>query len=456
MDDEPLSEIDQFIRVISEADERGQPSYIFDALPEAFLWPQVQAIFKNIDQRGSLGPTLLQGLGLALPRLQDKAAVQQAVLQALELTQDDLIFYEAQRVVLTYATRWETTAARGFYDAFERGYRSTTDAADSFVEESALEGAVMLPLCRGDDELLYSAVGLLLNNFPEAPPDPSAPASLTVKAVKLLGRCYDRLPGSAPIAKRLKVIAEVPNWKAANEARVGLGIVHLYDAFRSSTQNDFLAALDISQSYFSLAAQAEEGRTDAELLDAVSRCYLLAFRAAPSIAVSDVASEAQKILVERLLAFGGATPAVSLANQNIKSHLTQLMIQMGRWIQQSSHKPSFSLNSPRMQILADAYAAVREAQATEGFLADVGRVTHDLVLLPQIAGHFPRAHDVEVAFAEVLDDPSWVAMVPAYEVDFYKLVLRELRGANPPKAEAAPELEQIRVAAESKDPNFPN
>jgi hypothetical protein len=445
---------DQLIALIYEADERAQASYIFEAAPEALVWAHADSLLDDPEEGYLVGPTLLEGIGIAYPRLQNKAAAADVLAHALSPTQDSLVFHEAQRVIFTHVFDWDQEATDRFYDLFESSYRYNGANADAFIRETALEGSVMLPVLRGDEAMLHSAIGLLIKKFPEPPPDPGDAASLTVKAVKLLGRCYDRLPSSVAIEKKLKEVEQKPNWLAANEARFTLGIVQLYDAFRSNTRDDFISALAAAQSYFENAAKAEEGRTDAELFDAIARCYLLMLKSAPAQEISEATHEAQEILTERLLAFGGATRAISLHMANMESRLVQVIVHLSRWAEQLDSATQLSYSSPRLQVLAQAYAVVRETQAVEGILGDAGRLTEELVLLPEVGGRFFRTQEIQASFSEALADPALVAIMPPYEVDFYRLVLQQLGGSPPPKDEAATGLNRILVAAQSEDPKL--
>ncbi|HEX9987511.1 MAG TPA: hypothetical protein VGE45_03415 [Chloroflexia bacterium] len=447
-----ISGRDQLIELIYEADAHTQPSYIFETAPEALVWAHANSLLDDPEEGYLVGPTLLEGIGIAYPRLQNKAAAADVLAHALSPTQDMLVFHEAQRVVLSHVLAWDQEVTDRFYDLFESSYRYNRANANAFIRETALEGTVMLPVLRGDEAMLHSAIGLLIKKFPEPPSDPGDAASLTVKAVKLLGRCYDRLPSSIAIEKKLKEVEQKPNWLAANEARFTLGIVQLYNAFRSNTRDDFISALAAAQSYFERAAKAAEGRTDAELFDAIARCYLLMLQSGSAHEISEVAREAQQILTERLLAFGGASREILLPTATMEARLVQVVVHLSRWAEQLESAPQLSYSSPRLQVLAQAYAVVREAQAVEGLLGDAGHLTEDLVLLPQVGGRFFRNREIRTSFSEALADPEWVAIMPPYEVDFYRLVLQHLEGTPPPKDEAAAGLNGILVAAQSENP----
>lgn len=243
------------IQTISQADEQHDPASIFALIPEHIVWSYATTILDDPEQNYLLGPTLLQGIGAAFPQLADRTAASMALLHVLHPTYDSFIYEAAQRVVLSYAREWEKSVARKFHDAFADGYRKTLEVGDQFIALLALEGAIMLPLYRSDDSLLYNAIGLLLNDFPPIPTDPTDPAYLPVKALKLLGRCYDRRPNDHIIAQTVLECIGCANYPVDTEARFTYGVIRLYDAFQASDTTTFLAALADAENLFNTAAQ---------------------------------------------------------------------------------------------------------------------------------------------------------------------------------------------------------
>ncbi len=163
--------------------------------------------------------------------------------------------------------------ARQLYAVCEARYLSTMVDGDPFIATRALEGAVMLPLLRDDGRMLFKPIGLLLTDYPPIPSGLAEPAHLPVKAIKLLGRCYDRRP-EQEIADRIRQLTGHPNRATATEARFNLGIVRLYDAFRADDAAAFLATLMDARQQFELAAVAMENRGDAELFGLLTECFL--------------------------------------------------------------------------------------------------------------------------------------------------------------------------------------
>ena len=114
----------------------------------------------------------------------------------------------------------------------------------------------MLALFRADDGLLYKAIGVLISDFPPIPTDPYNAAYLPVKALKLLGRCYDRHPSDAPLVKAVQSVVGTSNLAVDAEARYTLGIVHLYDAFRAPDRAGFLGALANARDMFATVIES--------------------------------------------------------------------------------------------------------------------------------------------------------------------------------------------------------
>ena len=163
-----------------------------------------------------------------------------------------------RRYSLSYAKEWEESLARKFYKTFEETYENTVNEGDQFIARLALEGAVMLPMYRVDDGLLHRAIGLLLDEFPPIPSDPGDPAFLPVKALKLLGRCYDRYPQDSSIAKKVQETIGCANYAVDLEAHFILGIIKLYDAFRTTDESSFLNELNVANNLFNVALTSEE------------------------------------------------------------------------------------------------------------------------------------------------------------------------------------------------------
>ena len=445
-----LSQLTQLLQAISEADEKNNPASIFNLVSESIVWSHAATIFDDPEQNCLFGPTLLKGIGAVLPRLEDKAAVRKTLLHALHSIFDSLTYEAAQRVILSYSQEWERSTARQFYNAFADVYQRMMETGDQFIAMLALEGAVMLPLYRADDSLLYNAIGLLLNDFPSIPTNPDASAYLPVKALKLLSRCYDRHPQDSVIVQKVQEIIGCANYSVDTEAHFTLGVIYLYDSFRAADSNSFLAALTKANDLFKTAARSEEQRTDAELFTTITQCYISLLT---TVQVQDIAltvREAKEILTERLLAFGGASPSTI----NVEFQFIQLMSYLDRWIETLSEATRWPDIKPPLQILADTYAAVRQLETTSELINDASKMTQELIMLPYIHGRFVQIQEATAKLASILSDQIWRAQASPSEIEFYEILSQAIQSVSSPKDLAATELEKVRVAASNDTPNL--
>ena len=79
-------QLEDVIQAISEADEKGNPATIFNLISEHLIWAYAKTILDDPEQHYQYGPTLLQGIGVALPHLEDSSAVSATILHALKIT----------------------------------------------------------------------------------------------------------------------------------------------------------------------------------------------------------------------------------------------------------------------------------------------------------------------------------------------------------------------------------
>jgi hypothetical protein len=439
----------EVIQAISKADERGNPASIFSLISERLVWDYAAAILDDPEYHYLYGPTLLQGIGVAFPHLEDRTAICATVLHALKSTNDSLVYEAAYSIILSYAKVWEESLARKFYKIFEESYESTLDGGDQFIARLALEGTVMLPIYRADDGLLHRAIGLLLDEFPPIPHDPGDPAYLSVKALKLLGRCYDRYPQDSSIAKMVQQTIGCANYAVDAEAHFILGVIKLYDAFRASDENAFLEDLHVANDLFKVAAKAEEGRTDAELFSTIIQCYLLLLERVQPLATVEMIRKANEVLTERLFSFGGIeAPAII----ELESRLVQLISYLERWLNVLSEATQWPDLKPPLKILTEIYSAMRHFEVTEGLIGDVGKVTRELVMLPYIRGRFVQIQEVTAKLSGILSDQEWRTHASKSEQEFYELLLQEVKAVSFPKDLTATGLEKVRVAAEKVAP----
>src|SRR2546423_12309303 len=94
-------QLEDVIQAISEADEKGNPASIFTLISEHLIWSYAQTILDDPEQHYQYGPTLLQGIGVALPHLEDRTSAYATILHALKSTSDSLVYEAAQSIVLS-------------------------------------------------------------------------------------------------------------------------------------------------------------------------------------------------------------------------------------------------------------------------------------------------------------------------------------------------------------------
>ncbi|KPV54867.1 hypothetical protein SE17_01075 [Kouleothrix aurantiaca] len=438
------------IQALAVADERGAPAAVFSLLPEATIWAAAQALLHDPDQNFIVGPTLVQAIGDALLRLSDQQAAQAVLLDALTPTVDSLIYERATIAVLRYASHWDTPTAKRFSTAFSEGYKATIAGGDMFIAGLALEGMLRLPLYRHDPVRLLAAIALTIDEFPPLPDDPGDAALLPVKALKLLGQCYDAQPNEI-VAAHLRQLVTHTNTAVDAEARYNLGLVRLYDAFRADDDQAFYAALLEAEDLFRMAAIAEENRSDAELFGAIARCFAVMTTTPLPGAISDLVQTATAIVQERLYAFGGATSEQRAA---LEYTMGALVTALDRWVAQvaTAHQaPNIALP---MRELAQVYAAVRDLSAMPGLPGLASHVGQTRIMLPHLRGRFAEIQEITAKLTAILSDPLLREHLSPAERELYELTLAELRAVPDPKPAAAARLHSLRAAADLLAPAF--
>lgn len=444
-----LSSLEQVTQAIIESDERHDPGSLFTVVPEESIWAYATTILDDPESNYLLGPTLLQAIGEAMPRLFNRSVACALLLHALHSSRESLIYQQAQHVVLQYAKMWEKPVVRRFFSTFEEGYLQVKDGGNQFLARQALEGAVLLPIFREESALLHRALGLLLDDFPTLPNHPSDPADLAVKAIQLLGQCYDYHPHDEAIVAKIRECRGSANYSVAAEASFVTGIIALYEAFQASSEMDCLEALIQAEHHFNSALTSVENRSDAELFSTITKCYVLFFQSAPVFLIVDTVRQAQHILTERLLLFGNGEQSKTAEEE---FQLIQLLLQLERWattLADITQWPDLKLS---LQILANAYAAVRSATASSRFMKMVETQTQHLVMLPYVSGKFLQIQEVVAKLTRILSDAEWRKQASVYDIEFCELLLRTIRDVSSPKERAATDLEKLRVAAEHLNP----
>lgn len=444
-----ISSLEQVTQAIIESDERHNPGSLFSHVPEENIWIYATTILDDPESSYLLAPTLLQGIGEAMPFLSNHSAASSILLHALQYSHESLVYQQAQHVVLQYAKTWEKPAVRRFFGIFEEGYLEVKDGGNQFLARLALEGAVLLPIFREENALLHKAIGLLLEDFPAIPGHPSATADLVVKAIQLLGQCYDQYPHDKAIVAKIRECRGSANYTVAAEASFVTGIIALYEAFQSSNETDCLEALIQAELHFHNAYTSTENRSDAELFSTVTKCYVLFFQSAPASLIIDTIHQAQHILTERILLFGNGEQSQTAEDE---FRLVQLLLQLERWattLADITQWPDLKLS---LQILADAYAAVRTTTATSHFMEQIERQTQHMIMLPYVSGKFLQIQEIIAKLTRILSDTEWRQRSSVSEREFCELLLQTLRDVSSPKERAATELEKLRVAAEHTNP----
>jgi hypothetical protein len=392
-----------------------------------------------------LGPTLLQGITEAFLRIQDRNAAQQTLLYAIQSASDDFAYLAAQQAILEHALDWNKNIARAFFNAFETRYYDVVNES-LFFAQVALEGAVMLPIYRDDPQLFYRSFSFILDGFPPLPIDADDSALLPVKALKLLGRCYDYRPSDDILAKAQTCLG-CANYAVDTEARFLLGIISLYTAFQSNDEISFLTALERAEKYFVGAAMSQENRTDAELFAILTQCYVLLLTHTPGSDLALKVSQAQDIVMERLLMLGGTNPVLTGELEFQFVHMVCLLVQWTEDLTEATRWPDLRVSFQR---LAELYTAARIYDETKGLGSKIGQRTQALIMLPFLQGKFLQIQEIQVKLTTILMSTTSKDILTDAERAFLALILRTLQESPSPKARAATDLKWIRVAAEQE------
>lgn len=207
------STLDQMIQAIKRAEEKNNPAEIFVLVPENIIWSYARSIFDDLELK-DYGPTLLQSIDEAFASIRDRDFACDLLLHILASATDKLIYRSAQQVVLHKSGVLEKKFVRQLYNFFEASYQNHIDGGDAFIAQLSLEGAVLLPVFRADNGLLHRAISLLIEDFPPIPDEPSNAAYLPVKAIKLLGRCYDCIPKDLLLFRKFRNLFSVPTMRS--------------------------------------------------------------------------------------------------------------------------------------------------------------------------------------------------------------------------------------------------
>lgn len=441
----------QLEQAIEQADIQHEPGLVFSLLPELEIWNDAPRLLAS--KNSGLAIALTRGIGAAFSLIKDKLSANTFLVNALDPELDSLLYGAAADVVVDYAANWDEMNARKFYNLLEdhyRGYLQDPQVHDVFIARCALESAVMLAIHRNDNALLLSAQGLLVNRFPPLPIDPHEIDYVVIRAVQLLGRCYDCGP-ELPLARKINELTQVHNVATVVEARFNWGIVQLYKAFQSESAGEFRTALHEARQAFSASLNSSENRSDAELLLAVIDCYIEVLWTESPTRLPALIKHAESILIERTLLLG---EDASFVEDAAKFSLIHLLIQIKLWSEQLSAATQWPSILPPMDALSQVYAAVRTME-TSSHVVSLARVaTESLVMLPKLRSEFLRVQAMADKLTKVLTTPGWRETAPTKTVELYELALRLVQNPNvqSPKDEATAKLDAFLAVAEETNP----
>jgi len=437
---------DDFVKILQDPIVERHPELLFERVPEIEIWQNAHILSNSSDYIS----IILRAIGESFTDLSIPIAAENLVFSVLKQPLDDFIYRDAQRVILKLASRWSDVTVKEFLSVFKHDYRGYNERRldkNVFIAQIALEGAVTLVLQRGNRNLFYSVLDLLLNEFPSLPEDPEDSALLPVKALKLLGRCYDFSPQTTEIPEMIEKCISVSNNAVKAEASFNLGIVHLYNAFRAEDIRELQDSLSRVLNLFNSSAALEEERSDAILFSEIVNCYLQAMIFDDVNAITDSLRRAQEILLERCL-FSGYLSADSI---NIEIRLVQLAEYLGRWVEQLLSITKQPNLIPPLQLLAGTYAAIRQFRANSDTLTSgIYEGAQNLIMLQQIHSQFIQLQEARAKLLMIMNNSDWGESTSSAEKEFYESLLSTLNQVEiPPKVVAAadPHFMRLRAAA---------
>jgi hypothetical protein len=438
------------IQALEQADLENQPGVVFTLLPEQTIWDSVDELLTTGHK--SLVLILVRGLDDAFASITNYSSASSFLSKVLNPTLDSLLYDAAVAAILRHALEWQESTAKEYYDTFESNYRLYLKAVHTskmFIARTSLEGAVMLPIYRNAKRLLFSAQGLLVNYFPPLPVDPNEIDYVAVRAVQLLGVCYDVSPQEI-VAQKIKELSLSPNFEIAAEASYHLGLVKLHQAFQANNYDELRTHLQDAHISLQNAIHLRENRSDAELLTVVIHCFLEILTPGVPTRLPALVKQAEEILIERLLLLG---EAASTAEEKAKISLIRLMLHLNEWTERLASPLHWHNITPPMEALAETITAVRHMEVTNRLVESAQEMMPPLVMLPYLRSQFLQVEDMRLRVIDALNDPDWRAEMPASTVEFFQEALALIAEENslPPKDKAAAEFETFLVAAEKID-----
>jgi hypothetical protein len=435
------------IDAIIEADTYGNLNIIFEKIPENDIWEYTNELLTDDAFNQDFSPTLFRAVSQNFGKLKNKEVAVNLIRYALTVLKDGIAYEAVQKVILQNVAIYDQTALLMAYRVFHARYRDEVISGDKFIAAKSLEGAIMTAILSGDQGLFFSAIALLLTEFPPIPTTKDDSGLLPILALRLLGRCYDLHPNNVALANKNADFLFVNNIATKTEAQFTAGIVQLSDAFSSPHQDTLLLEkLKSARDYFQLAYHTEENRTDAELYIAICDCFLSVWENNQTASKKEQNIErATKILVERLLMLGKGSLSYS---NNLEISIVKILSMLESWNELLiQNRPELSDIKSAMSTFAKFYYSLRNLELLGSLAKNIRDVSINSIVLPQIQNSFMNIQDIRERIASVLNDPYWRSAAPTAEISFYEIALKTIDGFSPPKASAAIQVRPLIEAA---------
>lgn len=444
------SNIDEFVSILGLAEEANDITLLFSKLPISAIVEQATNLTKDEDNIDIYMPILLKHFDILFDQIKNKTEAGNLLLAILAQTSNGITYKYAQSASLGCALDLDESMSKALFRMFQTNYlRQKNEEAYHFIAALSLEGLVMLPILRSDGRQFVSALGVLFNDFPDIPSDTEASADLAIKALKLLGRCYDFRPRMNEIAEKVQEYIGVANIAVDTEARFYRGITKLYDAFSSADSEGLRHNLSEARHSFEEARYGHENRSDAELFYSITDCYLMLMSNPQPSEVKAIIGRTQDLLVERLLLNGRKG---SYYQAEAEYHMVGLINWLGKWFDEIDSAKTWPSIIPPMRLLAHIYAGIRKMESLTGIIKAASQSTSKFVLLPDMEGRFIQVQEMMSKIEQTINSPSWRNEATEEELAFYELAQNILSSSTSPKVEAAAS-EKVRAAA-SLNPVF--
>lgn len=441
--------IDDLIDCLVLSEETNNPNLVFSMFSEEDIWISSHLVLEKKDESNDPALIFTRLIASQYSKIKDKDSANSFLLYILQITQDDLIFEAAEGALVKFSSEIDDKLLISFHRTLETRYIDAIESNRTFIAIKALEGAVMLSILNGNDSLLLRSVSLLLNDFPAQPTDPDDPAYLCVKAIKLLGRCFDKRPDIKDIYAKVESRIDCDNYAINNEIQFNLGLMLLYDAFRELNQEELIAKFKKSRDYFIQAANCDD-RSDAYFFSEITKFYIAYFEENLTGCTFALTS-AKEYLIERMML---VDPMQSPYSNEFEENLYKIIFSLERWITILSHATEWPNIKPPLSNLANAYKLIREMEICEGITNSAVNLSLNYVMLPSIQSQLFRVQNIVSKLSEVLSDQEWRDDTSDSEIMFYELLLEEIQRTPIPKDLTAADQSRIRAAVAQTKPWF--